>query len=407
MGYQSQALKGVSWVGLLRAFIRGLNFIRTAILARILSPNQFGVFGVAALVLGLVEMLTETGINIVLVQEKNEADIDSKLNTAWVTSIFRGLLIFLVICLSAYPLSLFFHNSQALPLLLLISFTPLIRGFINPAVVKFQKRLRFDQEFFYRLSFTLVETIVSLTLALTTHSPVSLVWGLTASALTEVLFSWVFLKPRPRWAFALAQFKLIFHRGKWVTFAGVVNYLYLNGPDLAIGKLLDTASLGIYQMAFRFGYTPIAEVGDISNRVTFPIFVSIAADKVRARRAYYKNTVIMFSLLFPLTLVLVFWPKFIVNFLLGNQWLAAAPLLPLLGITVLLASLTAPASSLLLAIRRQRQVFLFNLIRTLGLWLVVLPLIQHYGVLGGALALLFATLLALPYTIYCIHQALY
>ena len=73
MGYTKEAIKGVSWLGAFRLFARVLSFLRTIIVARILSPAQFGVYGIAALALSLIEILTETGINVFLVQNKGLA----------------------------------------------------------------------------------------------------------------------------------------------------------------------------------------------------------------------------------------------------------------------------------------------------------------------------------------------
>src|SRR3990167_7344642 len=90
MGYKTDAFKGISWIGILRASTRGITFVRLAILARILSPAQFGVFGIATLVLSLLEIITETGINVFLIQKK---DIKSYINSAWIVSIVRGFII--------------------------------------------------------------------------------------------------------------------------------------------------------------------------------------------------------------------------------------------------------------------------------------------------------------------------
>jgi len=106
MGFYKQAAKGVGWMGGLRVFSRGLTLLKTAILARLLVPVQFGVFGVVTLVISLFEILTETGINTILIQE--DEDIKSFINTAWIISIFRGILISLLVFLSARPLAKFF-----------------------------------------------------------------------------------------------------------------------------------------------------------------------------------------------------------------------------------------------------------------------------------------------------------
>ena len=144
MGYTKEAIKGVSWLGAFRLFARVLSFLRTIIVARILSPAQFGVYGIAALALSLIEILTETGINVFLVQNKD--NIGKYISTAWVVSIIRGILISFLIFSSSFFVAEFFKNPDTLALLMLVSVVPLIRGFINPSVVKFQKDLQFHKD---------------------------------------------------------------------------------------------------------------------------------------------------------------------------------------------------------------------------------------------------------------------
>ena len=91
MGYLKQTVINVSWAGILRASTRIITFIRIIVLARILTPSQFGVFGIASLVLSFLEILTETGINVFLIQEKKA--IKYYINDAWLVSILRGILI--------------------------------------------------------------------------------------------------------------------------------------------------------------------------------------------------------------------------------------------------------------------------------------------------------------------------
>ena len=91
MGYFQTALRGLSWMGALRVVTRSLALVKIAILARILVPAQFGIYGIATLVLGFLEMLTETGINIFLIQKNKK--VDEYVNSAWVVSIVRGFLI--------------------------------------------------------------------------------------------------------------------------------------------------------------------------------------------------------------------------------------------------------------------------------------------------------------------------
>ena len=199
MGYKRDAIKGMSWLGSLRIATRIVSFFRTILLARILSPTQFGLFGIASLVLIFIETLTETGINIFLIQEDEK--LDNYVNTAWVVSIFRGFIIFISILILSPLIAFFFNTPDAIPLLLLISIVPFIRGFINPSVAKFQKELQFSKEFQYRFITFVVDSLVAIVTAIVLKTALSIVFGLVAGALVEVFLSFLMVKPLPKFSF--------------------------------------------------------------------------------------------------------------------------------------------------------------------------------------------------------------
>jgi O-antigen/teichoic acid export membrane protein len=144
MGYFKDALKGISWMTALEGLTKAVAVLKIAVLARILTPSQFGSYGIALLVLGFLEVLTETGINVFLIQEKDE--IQKYLDSAWVVSIIRGILVSLLIIFTVPFVTHFFKTPEVTTLLYLISAVAFIRGFINPMEVTFQKELKFMKQ---------------------------------------------------------------------------------------------------------------------------------------------------------------------------------------------------------------------------------------------------------------------
>jgi O-antigen/teichoic acid export membrane protein len=395
MGYTRSALLGFSWIGLMRFFSRGGGMVRAAILARLLSPQDFGVFGIAFLALALLELLTETGINVVLVQEHDNA-IEEYLDTAWVVSILRGVLVSLLLCLFSPFIVLFFKEPRALPLLLLVSLVPLIRGFINPAVARFQKKLEYSRDFSYRTILILVETIVSVGLAYLTRHPASLVLGLLSSAIVEVVITQTAIKPRPKFKFIPHQFKQIIHSGKWVTLAGIFEYIASRSQDIVIGRAISSVSLGLYQMAVRFTTLPTSEIIEVVNRVTFPIYTKMSNDKKRLRRAFFRNYLGILILFLPLTVCIYLFADRITLLILGNAWMAVAPLMRSLSLLNLAIVLTAPSNPLLLALKQQKQLSNLTLIRALALVIAILPMISRWGILGVIYATFISYVITLP-----------
>ncbi len=382
-------MKGITWIGGLRGVTRGLAFVRILILARLLSPSQFGLFGIASLMLALVEVLTETGINIFLVQR--EGKIDKYLSSAWIVSIARGFIIFLFILISAPFVANFFNSPNALGLLLLISLVPLVRGFINPSLVLFQKELNFNKEFYFRAVVLSFEVILSVILVYILKSPVGLVLGLIASAVLEVILSFILISPRPTFKFEKSRFLEVFHTGKWVTMSTIFNYLYQNVDDMVVVRILNTTSLGLYQMAYKIAMLPITEVADVIARVTFPVYAKISGDTKRLKRAFYKTigATTIFSL--PIILIFILFPNEIVILILGEKWIGAVAAFQILVFFGLARAITSPALILLLALKRQDMVAKISLFTFLIMVVTIVPFVVNWGIFGAGLSSVIAS----------------
>jgi PST family polysaccharide transporter len=339
MSYTKEIIKGLSWMGALKAITRLITFGRVAILARLLSPIQFGVFGVATMGLAFLETLTDTGINVFFVQK--EGKLEDYLDTAWMVSIARGTLIGLLLVSTSFYVANFFHSPEAQIALSLIGLCAFVRGFINPAIISFQQKLQFNKEFWLRFSIFVVDTVVSVTLAFITKSAISMVWGLIAGCILEVIASFVFIKPRPRLIWNKLKVKNILKRGKWVTLAGIFQYLFANGDNIVVGRLMDTAALGYYQMAYRISIIPITEITDVFSKVTFPVYSNFGSEKKRLWRAFSKTAGVIALLVIPISILIFAFPTFIVNVLLGKDWLTIVPALKVLAVFGVVRSLSA------------------------------------------------------------------
>ncbi len=398
MGYLKDTVKGVTWVGAYRASSRLIAFAKTAILARILLPAQFGIFGIAGLALTLLETLTQTGINIFLVQE--EDDVDSYIDTAWVVSIARGILIALTIIILTPFITSFFRVPEARNILFLTSLVPLLRGFINPAIVKFQKELKFDKEFRFKLPIYITESIVAVALAFLTHDASSFIWGMIAGAIIEILLSFIVARPVPKFSFEAIKIKRVVNRGKWVTAFGVFDYLFQNLDDFTVGRFLGKSPLGIYQIAYKISSLPISEVADVFSRVTFPVFRNISNDKKRLKKAFVKTALGTSALVIPFGAAIFLFSEQIVLILLGNNWLAAVPVLKVLSLYGIIRGIFYPMMAVFLALQKQQYVTVVTLVGILGLGLSIIPLVNRFGIVGAGISTLVGSLATAPVIIY-------
>lgn len=398
MGYFKKTLEGITWMTLLRGLTRSIGLFRIIILARLLTPNEFGIFGIAALMLAFFEVITETGVNVVLVQEKE--NIKEYINTAWVVSILRGLIISLLIFIGSGPISTFFSSPNSLYILRIISIVPLLRGFINPTVIKFQKELNFKNEFFYNISYYLVDAVIVIIVAFQTHSAISFVWGLLAGVVFELFISHLFVSPKPKLIFEKSKIKKILNRGKWMTFAGLFNYVFHEGDDWVVGKLLNTTSLGLYQVAYKISGLPVYEVGQIVNRVTFPIYSKIKDDTFRLKKAFFKVLFTVSLFVIPFGIILLTFTKPLVLLILGENWLSIVPVIKILSVFGVLRAITGSAYSLYLGVNKQEYATAVTGVSTFGLLISIYPLVTNYGITGAGISALIGTLISTPLFIY-------
>jgi lipopolysaccharide exporter len=404
VGYFKDTLMGVSWMGLLRISTRGIAFFKIAILARILSPAQFGLFGIASLVLAFLEIVTDTGVNIFLIQEKG--DTRKYLNTAWVISIFRGIFISLLILLLSPFIANFFNSPDALNLLRLTAAVPFIRGFINPSLINYQKNLQFNKEFNLRFVVFFIDALVAIIAAAITGNASSFIWGLIAGVILEVAISWVFIAPRPSFAFEFSRIKKVIHRGKWVTAYRVFDYAFREVDDIMVGRLMDTSALGIYQVGYKISSLPISEVSDVFGKVTFPVFTKIAHDKERLRKAFFKTFVVVTILTLPFGMIFYFYPDVIVRILLGEGWEGAIPVIKVLAVFGIIRGMSEPITAVFLAVRKQEYNTIVTLVSFTGLALTIVPLINAHGIIGAGISALVGSVVAWPFLIYFLFKAL-
>ena len=403
MGYKTQAFKGVSWLGLLRGSTRVLTFLRLAVLARILTPTQFGVFGIASLMLSFLEIITETGINIFLIQEKK--DIREYLNSAWAVSIIRGFLIAFILLASAPFIANFFNSEESIHVIYLIALVPMIRAFINPSIVYIHKNIQFQKEFYLRFTLFAVDSSVAVVAAFITRDAASFAYGLIVSAFLEVFFSFLFFKPRPRFTFEVEKVRHIIKRGWWVTLTGLFSYFADNGDNLAVGKIMGTGPLGLYQVAYRLSTLPITEITDVVNKVVFPVYSKFSEDRDRLMKAFTKVTLLSSVVALFLALFIFIFARDIILIIVGPNWLGAVPAIKVLSFYAVLRTVFGNFAPLFLSVGRQDYVAKMTFFRVAALVVTIVPLTSLYGLVGASFSAVISIVVEVPIILYFFNKA--
>lgn len=405
MGYQQAFLQGVGWSGGLKLSSKVLTAVKLAILARLLRPEDFGLFSLVLVSLSLVEVFAETGINTVIVQsDKHPTHF---LDTAWVISIVRGIVIAGIMLTISWPLQFFYQQDTLFPLVVIASIVPIIRGFINPGIVTLHKNLEFQKDTVYRFLLALTDVIASVILALMLRNVLALILGIIVHAVIDVILSYLFVSLRPRFKWNRIISKEIFQHTKWLNSFSVIDYLNKNIDDLIIGRILGVANLGFYRNAYAATQSGTAELGLSVIHASFPVYTKIKADKARLRKAFIKVVMAFSGLLLVPTLLFIFFPTLIVKILLGDNWLPLVPLLPILAIAGYIQGIFNIGTSLFVSQKQYRWMLCILTITLLSMVISIIPLSQAFGLKGAALSILISRIAPFPVFIVALRKTLY
>ena len=377
-------LKGGLWVITLRIINRGLGFIRTIILARLLAPEDFGLLGIALLSLSTLETLSQTGFQPALVQKK--INVEPYLDTAWTVSAIRGTLLFCILFFSAPLIAKFFSSPDAISVIRVIALFPLLSGLRNIGVIFFQKELEFNMQFYYEFSATCANLIIAITLAFVLRNVWALVWGGLAANLTRLSMSYILHPYRPKLRFRKEKFQELFGFGKWVLGSSLLVFLVTQGDDIFVGKVLGITALGLYQIAYTFSNLPATEITHVISQVTFPAYSKLQDQPTKLKEAYLRVLHVTTFLSIPLTVgIIVLAPQFI-HLLLGEKWLPAAPAVQVLALAGLFRSIAASSGYLFYALGKVKTDTMLQVLRLTILASLIYPFAKKLQLLGVSIA---------------------
>ncbi len=389
-------LSGFSWQTVQKALIFGLGFVKIIILARILSPQDFGLFSLVMIALGTTESLTQTGVNITLVQSKQ--DIKYFLNSAWVIAIIRGLVIAALMALAANLLASYYQEPELLGLVLIASLVPLIKGFINPAIAKWQKHFDFRTDSLYQMLRFSVEIIAQIGLSFYLQSAWGLVLGVLVAAVFEVGLSFAMCQEKPVFHYLRSRGEEILRNARWLSISSALHYLGDNIDDFIIGKLLGTHTLGIYHNGYALSHKSNYEFAKSAHHSLMPVFSKIdqRTEKARLRKAFYRSFWSLAMLVSLISLPLFIFPEWLIRVLLGEQWLEAASILPVLVFAGLIHALVNVGYALIVAKKQYRYLNSHLLISLLLLVGGIMLGSHYYGLLGAVWGIAISRILSAP-----------
>lgn len=307
------------WTAFTNASGQILQITLLVVLARILSPADFGLYGIATLTLTALQRFSRLGFDTALIQ-RHEDDVDPYLDTMFTLQILRGFLIAGIAFVGAPLVAAFFSEPRATPILRVIGLVMALQALYNPGTVYFEKDLKFHKEFVMSFSGASSRFVASIGYALVSPTVWALVVGAVVGNAVQLVVSYAVHDYRPWPRFDRDRAAEMIDYGKWIFGSSVISFFYSDGDDIFVGRVLGSGSLGLYQIAYRLSNAPATEIAHTISRVSMPAYSKIQGDERALQEGFHR--VLRFSSLASVPMgvgIAVVAPVFVPTFL-GNGW---------------------------------------------------------------------------------------
>jgi lipopolysaccharide exporter len=323
-----RTLRGGLWMLLGRSCRWCLGLFRTVVLARLLAPDDFGLFGIAFLALGMLETFSRTGMWEALVRKSG--DINPYLDTVWTIGLIRAAGIGTLLFFSAPAIASFFNAPGAEALVQASGLILALQSLSNIGVVFFEKEIEYGRVVTLEVSRTLVELLAAIASYFIFRNAWALMTGRISGELAYCLLSYRIHPYRPKLSLSPGSAKVLFSYGKWILFSSILFYSVTQGGDFLVGKVLGVTVLAFYQMAFRFSSLISTEIMMPVLKVTLPAYSKMLNDPQRLRQAYLKVLRVVSFIVFLVGFLQWTLAESFVGALLGKNWASVAGLLRIL-----------------------------------------------------------------------------
>lgn len=381
---QRKALRSGVWVGLSSAGVAVLSFARSIILARLLTPEIFGLMAVCSMAVRMIEIFTETGFGAALIHRQQRFE-DAR-DTAFTLMVLRGVGLSLLAFFIAPWASAFYEQPILDSLVAVVGISFIFTGCQNVNLIALQKELDFKRLTYLEQAANALNFLVSVGLAYTLRNVWALVYGQIAAAAIHSVLSFVIVPGRVRFRLDFAIAKELFQYGKFITGLVIVVFLTRELDNAVIGKLLGMEALGYYVIAYTLANIPSTYISKLLAKVLFPMFSKLQADRIGLGFEYGRGVRLVIGVAVPVSVGIAVLAPEIVAALYGPQWTPAVTPLQVLAAFGCFRALWMLNGYLYNAIGQPQIDFYVSAARLVVMGVLLYPLATTYGIVGASMA---------------------
>lgn len=396
-------VRGLAWKAVSRVVLQLSRFFVAILLARLLTPAEFGLAAMVLVLSGLVVVVGDAGLGAALVQRKSITDEDK--STVFWTSLGIGAVFTAAGVVAAGPVADFYGQQAVKPLLIVLSSCFFLGALGTTPSALLVREMNFRALELRQMGGTVVGAAVGVGLALGGYGAWALIGQQVATAAFSTVCLWLFCRWLPSLRFSRASLREI---GGFTGNVFGQNLLYYGGrniDNLLVGRYLGSAALGAYSLAYNVMLAPFHQIGGLVQQVLFPAFARLQDDRERLADIWIRATRLVAAITTPALVGLVVVAPEFVSVVLGDQWNAAVPVVQILAWVGLIQSLQTMNGDVLLSLGKASTIFRYTVVWfAAGVVSFVVGL--QWGIVGVAAAYAVACTLIEPVNAWLTSRAL-
>jgi O-antigen/teichoic acid export membrane protein len=320
----------IIWSSIERFSGQGIQFVLSIVIARLLSPSDYGLIAMLTIFLALAQTFIDSGFTNALIQKKDRTEID--FSTVLYFNIVVAVLVYVIFFITS-PFIAAFYNQ---PILTIIARFSGLNIIISSLAIVQRTKLTINLDFKTQTKISLLSVITGGTIGIYFAWKGIGVWALViqslvTTTLTTILL-WTFSKWKPLWIFSLNSFKSLFAFGSKILITGLLSTIYSNLYSLVIGKYFSSIDLGNFNRMTSIASFPSKNLTSIISRVVYPIQCKMQDDNRKLTDNFLKLLSISSYIIFPVMTGIAVLSQSLIYVILSSKWLPAAPFLSVLCI---------------------------------------------------------------------------
>lgn len=396
-GLKDKTKSGVLWSFIDNFASQFIAFFIGIILARLLSPSDYGLLAMLAIFTAIANTFINSGLGSALIRKKKLTEEDC--STAFYFNVVVAISCYFILFILA-PYIADFYNKPILSSILRINGIGLIGGsliVVQKSLIN--KQINFKITTKISVISNIFSGVVGIYMAYTNWG----VWSLVGSSLSQVfiqfLLFWYYSKWRPRWTFSKVSFHYLFGYGSKLLASGLLDTIFENIYPIIIGKLFSPASLGYYTRAQNLAQLPSSNITGVIQRVTFPVLSEMQDDNERLAQSYRRLLKMSAFIIFPMMIGLAAVAEPLIKILLTDKWLPCVIYLQIICFAMMWYPIHAINLNLLQVKGRSDLFLRLEIIKKI-LVLMMIFIAVPFGVIGICASSVIISLIALVINTY-------